>query len=62
MKLPTPEKREYGFPHTIDTDGVEVQRTMIAYAEALGKEVGVLSEAKKREAWLSHILEKYGGG
>ncbi len=62
MKLPTPETREYGFPHIIDTDGVEVQRAMIAYAKALEKEVSVLSEAEKREAWMSHILEKYGGG
>ena len=58
MKLPIPEIRGDRFPYIIDTDVVEIQLALEEYAKRVGR--GELSEAEKRQAWLLHVLEKYG--
>lgn len=61
MKIPIPETRENGpHPYIIDTRVVEIQLALEEYAKSLGKGVSVLSEGEKKQAWMNHVLEKYG--
>jgi hypothetical protein len=59
MKLPIPEIRENGpLPYITDIDWAEVQLAIERYACRIGKRQ--LNESEKQQAWLEHILEKYG--